>query len=167
MSIGVRLKEIRLAHQLTQAQLAQKIFVSRQAISGWENGKSQPDLENLIMLSELYQVTLDELLKGEQVEMTANHLETTQKYAPTHKYMLILFFWSLFTVIMQIIFKTQRFEMLTLYAFGGLGITAWSLWRSNRLSNLYSQGEDMYDMGIFLCCGFAVLIIASIGFNGL
>ena len=66
MGIGEKLKAARVTAQLTQEQVAEKIMVSRQTVSNWENGKSLPDIISVMNLSDLYGVTLDELLKGDQ-----------------------------------------------------------------------------------------------------
>ncbi|OPF86150.1 hypothetical protein BW731_12315 [Vagococcus martis] len=51
--------------KLTQDELAEKIHVSRQTISSWENSKSLPDVTSLILLSDVYEISLDELIKGD------------------------------------------------------------------------------------------------------
>ncbi|WP_301876357.1 helix-turn-helix domain-containing protein [Limosilactobacillus oris] len=51
---------------MTQADVANQLFVTRQTISNWEQGKSYPDLNMLVRLSEVYQVSLDSLLKGDE-----------------------------------------------------------------------------------------------------
>lgn len=56
----------RKKHNLSQEELAEKIGVSRQAVSKWERAEASPDTDNLILLSEIYGVSLDELLKGEK-----------------------------------------------------------------------------------------------------
>lgn len=60
-----RLLNYRKKFNLSQEELAAKIGVSRQAISKWERAEASPDTDNLILLAEIYGVTLDELLKGE------------------------------------------------------------------------------------------------------
>ena len=65
MELGQRLKDIRNLNKMSQEELADKIYVSRQTISNWENDKSYPDIHSLIMLSEIFNVTLDELVKGD------------------------------------------------------------------------------------------------------
>lgn len=62
MSIGQKLKRKRLALKLTQEEVAEKIFVSRQSISNWENNKNMPDIESLIRISKLLDISLDNLL---------------------------------------------------------------------------------------------------------
>ena len=65
MDISERLKEARQNIGMTQDQVAEKIMVSRVTISNWENGKSLPDIVSLISLSDLYSISLDDLLKGD------------------------------------------------------------------------------------------------------
>lgn len=69
MEICERLKEMRKAAGLTQEQAAEKIMVSRVTLSHWENGRSLPDIASLISLSDIYNVSLDELVK-EDSKMT-------------------------------------------------------------------------------------------------
>ncbi|EJQ10088.1 XRE family transcriptional regulator [Bacillus cereus] len=66
MSLGKQLKKLRESKGFSQEDVAKKIGITRQAVYKWENDKSCPDIENLILLSEMYNVTLDELIKGNQ-----------------------------------------------------------------------------------------------------
>ena len=70
MKLGERIYNLRNLYKMSQEDLAQKLNVSRQSISKWENNTSVPELEKLIQLSELFQMTLDELVKGESVKDT-------------------------------------------------------------------------------------------------
>ena len=63
-----RLLQYRKQHNLSQEELAEKIGVSRQAVSKWERSEASPDTDNLISLAEVYGVSLDELLKGKPEE---------------------------------------------------------------------------------------------------
>ena len=65
MEISERLKAARQNAGMTQEQVADKIMVSRVTVSHWENGKSLPDIVSLISLSDLYSISLDELMKGD------------------------------------------------------------------------------------------------------
>ena len=62
IKLGNRLAELRKEHHLSQEELAEKLNVSRQAISKWECGESSPDTDNLIELSKIYNISLDELV---------------------------------------------------------------------------------------------------------
>lgn len=70
--MGDRLYQLRTKADLNQEQLANNVNVSRQAVSKWERGESQPDTNNLIALSELYGVTIDYLVKGGNLESEAS-----------------------------------------------------------------------------------------------
>lgn len=63
MNFSEKLKEIRKKEGLSQEQLAEKIGVSRQAITKWETGKGLPDVDNMVILAEIFKTTLDELLR--------------------------------------------------------------------------------------------------------
>ena len=65
MDFGDKLRQYRVNEGLSQEQLAEKIGVSRQAITKWETKKGLPDIENMIILSELFKLTLDELIHEE------------------------------------------------------------------------------------------------------
>ena len=71
MSIAEKLLQLRKNAGYSQEELAEKIFVTRQAISKWERGEALPDTENLIALSKLYNVSLDELFETTPREVDA------------------------------------------------------------------------------------------------
>jgi len=66
MHLGERLKLLREKEGYSQEELATILNLKRQSISKWEVGGGYPDIENLIKLSELYEVSLDELIKGDR-----------------------------------------------------------------------------------------------------
>ncbi|MCM1441856.1 MAG: helix-turn-helix domain-containing protein, partial [Roseburia sp.] len=68
MNFSEKLKEIRKKEGLSQEQLAEKIGVSRQAITKWETGKGLPDVENMVIIAEIFKTTLDDLLRGPAVQ---------------------------------------------------------------------------------------------------
>ena len=65
MSLGERIAGLRIRSRMSQGELAEKINVSRQSISKWETDASVPELERLIQLSQVFGVTLDELVKDD------------------------------------------------------------------------------------------------------
>lgn len=69
MEIGKQIKKYRTDRKLSQEALAERIFVSRQTISNWENDKNYPDMKSLLLLSSLFNVSLDILVKGDLEEM--------------------------------------------------------------------------------------------------
>lgn len=79
LKIANRLVQLRKEHGFSQDALAEKLGVSRQAISKWECGEAAPDTDNLIALAELYDVTLDSLLgyeRGTRSDFNAEKYET-------------------------------------------------------------------------------------------
>lgn len=86
MELGKRIKFYRERDGLSQENLAEKIYVSRQSISNWENEKSYPDIHNILQLSELFCVSLDELVKGD-VDMMKKEVEK-EKFNSWTRWML-------------------------------------------------------------------------------
>lgn len=83
MEIGKKLKDARMRSGLTQEKVAEEINVSRQTISNWENEKFYPDIISVIELSNLYSVSLDDLLKGD--EKMIKHLEESTNVVQSNK----------------------------------------------------------------------------------
>ena len=77
MYISKRLKELRIVSGFSQEKLAELLDVSRQTISSWENERSYPDVHNLIMLCDIYSVSLDDLMKGDIETMKKEVANTT------------------------------------------------------------------------------------------
>lgn len=71
MDLGKHVKEHRARLGMSQEQLAEAIFVSRQTISNWETDRTYPDVQSLLLLSNLFEVSVDELIKGDVMEMKA------------------------------------------------------------------------------------------------
>ena len=69
MEIGNQIKQHRATLNLSQEELAEQIYVTRQTLSNWENGKTYPDVNSLLRLSDVFGVTLDELVKGDIPKM--------------------------------------------------------------------------------------------------
>lgn len=64
MEFSDQIKQIRTDHKLTQTEFANKLHVTRQAVSNWENNKNLPDIETLIIIAETFHVSLDDLILG-------------------------------------------------------------------------------------------------------
>lgn len=65
MELGNQIKKYRTGMQLSQEELADRIYVTRQTVSNWENDKSYPDIHSLLLLSTFFHVSLDQLIKGD------------------------------------------------------------------------------------------------------
>ena len=65
MELATQIKQHRNRMGWSQEELAERAFVSRQTISNWENDKSYPDIQSMLLLSTLFDVSLDQLVKGD------------------------------------------------------------------------------------------------------
>ena len=100
MEIGKKLKNARVQSGMTQENVAEKINVSRQTISNWENDKSYPDVNSLVLLSQVFEVSLDQLIKGD-VEMMKEQIDQTdqKKFERLSNIFTILFLAVLITPV--------------------------------------------------------------------
>lgn len=69
MNLQNQIKQYRKNLSLSQEDLADKVFVTRQTISNWENGKNYPDINSLVLLSTVFNISMDELVKGDLDKM--------------------------------------------------------------------------------------------------
>lgn len=108
MNFSKQLKKYRELNGFSQETLAEKIYVTRQTISKWENDKTYPDIHNLIALSILFEISLDELVKGDVVEMK-NIISNNQMDKDTKGMILFLGLVLLIGVPSIIIFGIKGF----------------------------------------------------------
>ena len=116
MELQNQIKKYRTMRKLSQEELAEKVFVTRQTVSNWENGKSYPDIHSLLLLSSLFEVSLDELIKGD--------IELMKKEICKEDMKLYNFYGNVFSVIF--------FSCLVLFVpvvkyFKTLGLIVWVL----------------------------------------
>lgn len=99
--LNQKLLELRKANNLTQSELAEKLHVSRQAISRWESGKTIPDIEILKKLSILYNVSLDEIINSSITKATS----TTEILSANHIYInaVLLIFATIATTVLPFV----------------------------------------------------------------
>ncbi|GAA3018012.1 helix-turn-helix domain-containing protein [Tetragenococcus solitarius] len=83
MEIGERLKKQRKIKKWTQQELADKLHISRQSISKWEQGIALPSFANVVAISDLFEISLDELIREDEKLM--NNLKAKQKFTPLEK----------------------------------------------------------------------------------
>lgn len=89
MKIGHKLKDLRTAHGYTQEELAAILNVSRSTISSWEINRTYPDLSILVSLSELYEITVDQLI-NEDEKLVDTMTNETKKNSAFKKIILAL-----------------------------------------------------------------------------
>ncbi|HEX3018183.1 MAG TPA: helix-turn-helix transcriptional regulator [Caproicibacter sp.] len=73
MALQKKLQTLRKQKGMTQESLAEKLGITRQAVANWEMGLSCPDLENLIQLSDLFHISLDDFVRDREQEICSNH----------------------------------------------------------------------------------------------
>lgn len=73
MELSNQIKKYRKELSISQDQLAEKVYVTRQTISNWENDKSYPDVHSLVLLSEIFGTSIDNLIKGD-IEIMKNEI---------------------------------------------------------------------------------------------
>jgi len=64
--VNTSIKDLRKKKNMTQDELAEKLNVTRQAVSNWENGKTQPDIETLTRLAEVFEVSVERIIYGKE-----------------------------------------------------------------------------------------------------
>lgn len=124
MIFSEKLKTERINKGWTQDELAEKLFVSRQSVSKWENGQNYPSIEIIIKISDLLGVTIDELLRSDE-ELTHNVIKESRKLAyPKLKYAAdVLFLFGVLALgIKLVVLLLNQFTSLAITLPGG------SLW---------------------------------------
>ncbi|MFJ7941997.1 helix-turn-helix domain-containing protein [Peribacillus sp. NPDC096622] len=79
MELREQLQKLRVQKNMSREELAQEMNVSRQAVYKWENNKGYPDIDNLTKLSELYEITLDALIKNDRTFQKKINIEEDKK----------------------------------------------------------------------------------------
>lgn len=97
MDTGEKFRAARTAAGLTQEQAAEKLDVSRQTISNWENNRSYPDILNVLAMSDAYGVSLDQLLKGDTA--LVEHIQETMDGVKQTRRLLIAVLWNIALLI--------------------------------------------------------------------
>lgn len=124
MDVGQRLKMRRNELKLTQDYVAEKLGITRQTISNWKNGRSYPDIERIIRLSELYELSLDELLKGDQ--KMVKHLQ--ENTLVTHFLKLFIAMLTINFLLMLVLLVNQTLnEVFLLAIFALISINTFAL----------------------------------------
>ena len=119
--ISKNIKRLRNAQNISQEVLAERLFISRQAVSSWENDRTQPDIEMIGKLAEVFNVSVEELIYGEKRKIELENEEPKQN----NKLLIIIFsiLGSLFVaigIIFFIFFKHSYGKLKEFVAFVGI-----------------------------------------------
>lgn len=107
MDIGIKIKNARVKAKFTQEQAAEALGVSRQTISNWENNKTYPDIVSVVKMSDLYNISLDHLLKEEKsmsdylgyLEESTNVVKSRNKFSELITIVVYLAIWALSLIV--------------------------------------------------------------------
>lgn len=121
MIFGEKLKAERAKNGWSQEELAEKLFVSRQSVSKWENGQNYPGIEIIIKLSDLFGITIDELLRSDG-ELTNKVIEESRKLAyPRLKFLfdVLIVAGSALLLFKLVVLALNQLTPLDVTMFGG------------------------------------------------
>lgn len=166
MQFGDRLKQQRKIKKLTQDDVAEKLNVSRQTISSWENEKSYPDIKSLISLSDMYDISLDTMLKEdsgmkefiEKNDLSKKLLGLRCSIASFTMFALLLYFLNSVNAISSTYENATIFLMYVLFVLILLSFNKFI--KSINLER--SQISDTFRLNKYLKFILAALLIATI-----
>lgn len=114
MKLGTQIKKHRKELKLSQDELADKVYVTRQSISNWENDKTYPDINSLLLLSDVFSITLDDLIKGDLEIMESKvNIKEIETFENDSKILTLLFIALVCTP--YLVYKYFSPASLTLY----------------------------------------------------
>ena len=137
MELGTQIRKYRNERTLSQEALAEKVYVSRQPVSNWENDKSYPDVNSLVLLSEVFEISLDQLIKGD-VEMMKEQIDQTdqKKFERLSNIFTILFLAVLITPV----------PLVHFLSYAGLAIWIVILGAGSYAAMLVEREKKKFDM---------------------
>jgi len=160
MELGQKLKEERSKAGMKQEELAQAIGVSRQTVSNWENNRSYPDIASVMKLSDLYGLSLDELLKED--ERVQEHFES--KAAKRKRFWQLALEYALVAEIVGILLAGQGFPSAGYFfqLIGAVGVWI-SLWVHIRLFDHTKEEIRLFIIGfvIMVACNLIEMLFPS------
>lgn len=145
MELGTQIRKYRNERTLSQEALAEKVYVSRQTVSNWENDKSYPDVNSLVLLSEVFEISLDQLIKGD-VEMMREQINQTdhtdqKKFARLSNIFTILFLAVLITPVPLVHFLSYAGLAVWIVILGAGGYAAMLVEREKKKFDIQTYQE--------------------------
>lgn len=103
MELGNQIKYYRSEKELSQEELADRVYVSRQTISNWENNKNYPDINSIVLLSEVFEISIDNLIRGD-VEQMKKEINTKEvKNLNFYSLMMLIFMLAAFILLIPML----------------------------------------------------------------
>ena len=100
--VNTSIKDLRKKKNMTQDELAEKLNVTRQAVSNWENGKSQPDIETLTKLAEIFDVSMERIIYGEKKRSVLEELNIQKR----------IYEWTSFGSIIAVVISYVKWQSI-------------------------------------------------------
>ncbi len=168
-TIGTRIAKLRNEYSYSQEYVAEKLGVSRQAVSKWEQNQSSPDTENLIALSQLFNVTVEYLAIGKIQEQKAEkpQIKSTQKiigYILLGAGLLSLILGIILEVLLiiaSVYFIVIGIECLTVRKYFILTLLYTLVFISGILA-IFSTSFVSFNVGIIVLCSCTALLVVLI-----
>lgn len=112
MDFKTKMKSLRVQNHFTQEEIAHKLFVSRKTISSWENGRSYPDINTLIKISDVYCISLDKLLREDEIMLKQynDSFQADKKNSYIFRYSYLLNIILLFLIYADFVWTNLPFE---------------------------------------------------------
>lgn len=111
MELGNHIKHYRNEKGLSQEELAERVYVTRQTISNWENNKNYPDINSIVLLSEIFEISIDNLIKGDLEQMKKEINSEEVKKLNFYSWMVLIIF------LIAIISLIPMLKFIGLYGF--------------------------------------------------
>lgn len=118
MEVGKQIQRYRKEKNLSQDELADKIFVSRQSISNWERDVTYPDIQNLLLLSQIFDISVDTLIKGDIQTMKKIIHQTDYKQYDTDTKLFVIFLLLSMTVTIPLILYLEWYGAILSFSSG-------------------------------------------------
>jgi transcriptional regulator with XRE-family HTH domain len=178
MIVGQKIKEIRENAGLSQEQFAEKLAISRQAVSKWERGAALPDIENIMYISDLFNVSLDTIVKGDE-KMSKKIISDSKNTKLMSKLFIgimivvaaIIAFITGFGGIVSLVFDPKAiiiivfFPLLFQYImYGKIFLNSFSiLSKSEKENEIWKKAEDFFN-NYAVALWITVILVLSINF---
>lgn len=158
MTFAEKLQKLRKQNGLSQEQLAEKLNVSRQAVSKWESEQSIPDLEKVILMSDYFGVTTDYILKG--IEPTENNeTKAGGKFSNKVKATVCM---SFGLIVNFVIYIVSRFvEVPIPYSSIQNGHRVFE-WNSNQVAHSFRYFVEHYDLQFLMILSWIAVVVGII-----
>lgn len=158
MTFAEKLQKLRKQNGLSQEQLAEKLNVSRQAVSKWESEQSIPDLEKVILMSDYFGVTTDYILKG--IEPTENNdTKAGGKFSNKVKATVCMSFGLIVNFVIYIVSRFVEVPIPYSYIQNGHRVFEWD---SNHVAHGFRYFVEYYDLQFLMILSWIAVVVGII-----